>query len=524
MNALATFARLLAHDLRLAWRGLTSLLKDASPRKAAAILIAIASALHLAAWPVAHWLPPVLLGAHASPEAAIGLLGAAFFWMAAQSLFAATRMLFDRGDLGLLLSAPVPARVILASKAAAIMAATLASVSILILPVANMGALFESPSWLGVYPVILGLGLIATALGLSVAMVLFRLFGPRRARLYANLIGAGLGGSFVLGAQVYAVLPEGTRAALAAWASGSSGNGLGKVAARLPLEALGGNAFAAVVLLASGSAAFVLATALFGRSFAEAAIAAAGAPDTAATADLTRPIAPFRSGAAPNLRMKEWRLLVRDPSFATQLGLQIIYTLPVAVILMRSGIMPTAVAAVPALVMIAAQIAGSIAWITVSGEDAPELIACAPVGKATAERSKLSAVALPVLLILAAPLLALALISWPCALAALIFSSLAGSTTALVNFWHPMPGNRRGMLRRHSQSKLIGLIEHGIAGLWTIAAVLAIFGSLAALVPVGIVGLVLAIVYWKTHDVRTGAPRSRKAVKGHHVPATSIPA
>ncbi|MFZ8507340.1 hypothetical protein ACO1M3_14130, partial [Staphylococcus aureus] len=79
---------------------------------------------------------------------------------------------------------------------------------------------------LAVYPVLFALSLIATALGLSIAMVLFNAFGPRRARLYANLIGAALGGAFVLGAQVFALLPTQTRADLQAWlghAGGSEG-------------------------------------------------------------------------------------------------------------------------------------------------------------------------------------------------------------------------------------------------------------------------------------------------------------
>lgn len=49
--------------------------------------------------------------------------------------------------------------------------------------------------------------------------------------------------------------------------------------------------------------------------------------------------------------------------------------------------------------------------------------------------------------------------------------------TGLLNLWHPMPGNRRGMLRRHAQSKLVGLLEHVLAILWAIAAVLALLGS-----------------------------------------------
>ena len=54
--------------------------------------------------------------------------------------------------------------------------------------------------------------------------------------------------------------------------------------------------------------------------------------------------------------------------------------MPLAVVLMR-GVdnIPLVLAIAPAIVVIAAQLAASLAWITVSGEDAPELIATAPV-------------------------------------------------------------------------------------------------------------------------------------------------
>ena len=193
----------------------------------------------------------------------------------------------------------------------------------------------------------------------------------------------------------------------------------------------------------------------------------------------TRHRAPrFGAGLGATLRRKEWRLLRRDHSMFAQLSLQIIYTLPLAVVLLR-GVenIPLAVALAPAIVVIAAQIAASLAWITVSGEDAPELIAAAPVRRArwSSPRSRPSRCR-------CSP-------SWPAlrraraALAArrrcwsALFSAAASVSTALLNLWHPMPGNRRGMLRRHSQSKLMALLEHLMAMLWAIAIVLAVVGT-----------------------------------------------
>jgi ABC-2 type transport system permease protein len=55
-----------------------------------------------------------------------------------------------------------------------------------------------------------------------------------------------------------------------------------------------------------------------------------------------------------------------------------------------------------------------------------------------------------------------------------------------------MPGNRRGMLRRHSQSKLMALLEHLLAMLWAVAIVLAVVGTAWALLPIGLAVLLLA--------------------------------
>ncbi len=177
------------------------------------------------------------------------------------------------------------------------------------------------------------------------------------------------------------------------------------------------------------------------------------------------------------MRRKEWRLLLRDASLFSQLGLQIVYTVPLVVVLLKSGALPPTFAIAPAIVVITAQVAASLAWITVSGEDAPELIATAPVTASAADRSKLSAIALPVIAIVALPLAGLAVLSPKAAALAAILAAAAAMSTALINLWHPMPGNRRGMLRRHQQSKVIGLVEHALSFLWAIGSVMVMIGS-----------------------------------------------
>jgi ABC-2 type transport system permease protein len=277
--------------------------------------------------------------------------------------------------------------------------------------------------------------------------------------------------------------------------------------ALLPVHAMQGHPRAVGILLAIAVLLFALAVNVLANRFAAATLAATGAPSGGWTRDNNRGHR-FRAGLGRNLRRKEWRLLARDPSLFAQLGLQIIYTIPIAVVLLRSEALPTALALAPTIVVIAAQVSASLSWIMVSGEDAPELMATAPVTAAEVDRIKLSAVALPVFVIIGLPLVGLALISWRVAILTAIFTAAGAASTALLNFWHPMPGNRRGMLRRHSQSKLIALIEHAIAICWAIAIVLALAGSFIALLPIGIVASIL------------GTMRSRH--RRHAAPATKV--
>jgi ABC-2 type transport system permease protein len=144
----------------------------------------------------------------------------------------------------------------------------------------------------------------------------------------------------------------------------------------------------------------------------------------------------------------------------------------------------------------------------VSGEDAPELMATAPVTAAEIDRAKLAAVGLPVLVIAALPLAGLALVSWPVAVLTALFAAFGAASTAILNFWHPMPGNRRGMLRRHSQSKLIALVEHALAISWAIAIVLALAASPVALLPVALVVTILAFVRSRHRRQRASTVRA----------------
>ncbi|HJV60135.1 MAG TPA: hypothetical protein VJ743_04270, partial [Albitalea sp.] len=176
----------------------------------------------------------------------------------------------------------------------------------------------------------------------------------------------------------------------------------------------------------------------------------------------------FRAGLWRNVLVKEWRLIARDPQLITQSLMQMLYLLPLVFVVFRRHDMLSLV--VPGAVMLASTLAGSLAWITVAAEDAPELIGAAPVPLARVRRIKACAALLPAWL-LVLPLMGFLLLHE--LLAALVFVvCLAGGTLSLVmtQLWYPRQANRRDMRRRAQNAKLIGLLENLSAMGWAGAA------------------------------------------------------
>src|SRR5579883_1722557 len=450
-------------------------------------------ALHGIAYPAALWLNASAAAGGAAPPAYLAS-GVLFVlpWIIAQSMTAATRALYARGDLDLVLAAPVSARAVLAARAFAIATDGVASAAILLLPLANMNVVLGHWRWLALYPVLAATGLFGSGLGIALALALFAAVGPRRARLASQIAATLIGACFVLGLQVLSMLPASLRTALLAALAPPTALALNDVRALLWLPAL-----------AAGGDILALVLWTLVR-FAAAAALSAGASSGRTSERRSRS---FRANLGATLRAKERRLLVRDPWLMSQIALQIIYTLPVSVILWRNGGVTGSadVAFTPSIVVIAAQLSGSLAWIALSGEDAPEFLATAPVTRGEVERRKIEAIALPVFALLALPLAGLALASPRSALLAALFAIGAGVSTALLNLWRQAPARRALVLRRHSQSKLVGLVEHLLSILWAVGAVIAIVGSWTAIAPIAMAGGVL----WLNRPRETRpAPRS----------------
>src|SRR6185436_16409034 len=168
-------------------------------------------------------------------------------------------------------------------------------------------------------------------------------------------------------------------------------------------------------------------------------------------------IATVRGGVMRSVVRKELRLIGRDPLLLSQIGLQLVYLLPLAFVLLRpgGGIQLTEAAFAPALTLLSSALAGSMVWITVSAEDAPDLIASAPVLVRHVDLAKLTAAIAPVVALMVVPLVALLVRdvwagSW--AAGGVTFAAMAA---ALIGMWRRNPGSRKDFVRRRQGASLI---------------------------------------------------------------------
>jgi ABC-2 type transport system permease protein len=204
------------------------------------------------------------------------------------------------------------------------------------------------------------------------------------------------------------------------------------------------------------------------------------------------------------LRQKEWILLRRDPWLVSQTLMQILYLLPPALLLWRSYGEGTGalVVLVPVLVMAAGQLAGGLAWLAISGEDAPDLVATAPIRASAIVRAKVEAVLGCIAMVFAPFILALAFLSlYGAAVAALGILAATAAATG-IQFWFRKQATRRYFRHRQTASRFATFAEAFSSISWAAAAALAAGGTWFALFPVAIaIGILFAARWMSPHKL-----------------------
>jgi ABC-2 type transport system permease protein len=498
-TALSWFAR---HELRLAWReGLAMLTGGGRRRTRAAVigLLVFAVFLHLPAWAVVGRFAD--LRAPLDQPSLIIMTATIFLAWAlimSQAIESVTRVFYARADLDLIMSSPTRLAEIFSVRLGAIALSVTAMALLFATPFVNVLVLTGGARWLAAFGVVVAAGLSAAAIAIAITIMLFRLIGPARTRLIAQILAAIIGAGFVIALQIAAILSYGTLSRFAILTSDAA-----TALAPGPSSVLWWPAHAAIGdttrLLPLVSASLLLlggVMAIFSARFADTAI-------TASAYTVARPpgsrTGAFRGGSRQQaLRRKEFILLGRDPWLISQTLMQLFYLLPPALLLWRSFADSTAalVLVTPVIVMAAGQLAGGLAWLTISGEDAADLVASAPLSPSQVIRAKIEVVLITIAVIFAPLLAALVLAApWQAAITACGVMAAAGSATS-IQLWFRVQASRRLFRRRQTSSRLATFAEAFCSIGWAATAVLALTIPVAAL----ICGLMTSAIFaaaWK---------------------------
>jgi ABC-2 type transport system permease protein len=443
---------------------------------------------------------------------ATGLVALYGSLMLSQAMELVTRGFYGRGDLDLILSSPVAAWRVFAVRIGA-MPLTIASTSLaLAAPFINVLAWFGGMRWLSAYAVVAALAMVSVAVAVTLTAGLFRALGPKRTRLGAQIVAAVIGANFVIGMQFAAILSLGAPSQFTFLRSEGvvrSAPGIGS-ALWWPARAIWGEVSALAIVMGIGATVLGVAIWVFAPRFGRFALATASvAPD---------PIRQGRrpsgfSGASPALalRRKEWTLLRRDPWLVSQSLMQLLYLLPPAFLLWLSFYKENGVSGLlaPVLIIAAGQLAGSLAWLAVSGEDAPDLMGSAPVTNARVLRAKTEAV-LAVIAIVFGPfiigLIAVAPIS------ALVTSAgivAATASSVSIQFWFRVQAKRSHFRRRHTSSRIATFAEAVSSFNWGGAAALAAASNWLA-VFAGLFAFVIVAGAWMVSPARRARRSERR--------------
>jgi ABC-2 type transport system permease protein len=417
--------------------------------------------------------------------------------MLSQAMENVTRTFYTRSDLELILSSPTPAHRLFAVRIGAIGLSVSVMSLLFVGPFIDVLAWLNGPRWLAAYGVIVAVSLVATALAVALTATLFQTIGPRRTRLVAQIVAAAIGGMFVIGLQLAAMFSTGTLSRLAFLRSPYVLAHAPRLASTFWWAAravLGdGYAFGAVVI--TSLAVFVIVTRFYAPRFANYVLCASSVSrDRARRRSNTRTFEVRPAAAA--LRRKERLLLLRDPWLMSQSLMQLLYLLPPTLLMWRSFAFGSNAAAilVPVLIMAAGQLAGGLAWLTISGEDAPDLVLTAPVPRPRLLLAKIEAVIGCIAIVFAPFVLGLLIYAPALAIITAVGVATSATSAALIQLWFRAQAKRNEFRRRHTSSRIATFSEAFSSILWAatggVAAAGSWFAAVVALLAIGLLACV----------------------------------
>jgi ABC-2 type transport system permease protein len=497
--ALAWFAR---HEIRLAWREwLAMMTAGRRRRKGVAVigLIAFAAIMHLPAYAVIGRFAELKAPLDKSTLIVItSTIFLAWALMLSQAIESVTRVFYARADLDLIMSSPVKLATIFSVRIAAIALTVIAMALLFSSPFVDVLVIGGGLRWFAAYGVVIAIGLSAAAVAIALTIMLFHLIGPGRTRLVSQILAAVIGAGFVIALQIAAILSYGTLSRFAVLTSDAATSFAPDAGSIIwwPARAALGDGEALLLLLSGGLVLLGAVMAIFSVRFAATAVSVSA---NAAPAHRGARTIAFRAGSRQQaLRRKEFMLLRRDPWLVSQTLMQLLYLVPPALMLWRSfaGSSTAIILITPVVVMAAGQLAGGLAWLTISGEDAADLVATAPLPPTRVIRAKVEVVLIAIGATFAPLVTALLFASPQQAAVTASGVGIAAASATAIQLWFRVQARRSQFRRRQTSSRLATFAEAFSSIGWAATSALALTMPAVA----GITGLMTAAILaatWK---------------------------
>jgi ABC-2 type transport system permease protein len=178
--------------------------------------------------------------------------------------------------------------------------------------------------------------------------------------------------------------------------------------------------------------------------------------------------------------------------------MQLLYLVPPALMLWRSfsGSSTAIMLITPVIVMAAGQLAGGLAWLTISGEDAADLVATAPLPPSRVIRAKIEVVLIVIGGIFAPLVIALVFASPLQAAVTASGVAIAAASATAIQLWFRVQARRSQFRRRQTSSRLATFAEAFSSIGWAATAALALAIPMAAVIS-GLMTAGILAATWK---------------------------
>jgi ABC-2 type transport system permease protein len=440
-TVLAQARLILRNDLRLLWRDLGNSKWRTLVRSGALVGILFV-VLNVASIALLFALrPSPSLGA----ETLIWLFFA--FLMLGTAMNQAISVLFERADFDLLLASPVSARAILLARITGMTCGAALSAAIFLVPLLNGAVLALSWRYSAAYLVWWLLACLVASAGVWLTLLLVRWLGARRARVWAQVLSAVLGGSVYLVIQGQNFLPIEQRERFVLQAVRLLEHPVISLIARagrgeiLPLFGLTLTTVASTTLTAR----------LLGKMFIGGVQESAGVVSAQKKKSGTYA---FTGDIRRVTFFKDLRLIGRDPLLLAQVLPAALYVLPAFVGFYRFG---GIVLLAPLGLVVAAQFSSVLTSVAAAGEECWDLIQMSPTSERDLRIAKMAAgMALPMVVCVAVSV-ALVVLGLPgLALLTVLFSLVAAAACSWLHVTRIKPTPRRDILKRGTRNVDMG--------------------------------------------------------------------